>query len=104
MVDATLDRGAYEVRAYEVRSEKDESPEYVESRKSPGTKKCWSSAVAGVLACEMAMGMGGTGGTSTVGDAVARLVTPGIYAIWMMFEARVRTVEAIEWVVWVEAR
>jgi hypothetical protein len=48
--------------------------------------------------------MGGTGGTSTVGDAVARFVTPGMYAIWMMLEARVRTVDAIEWVVWVEAR
>jgi hypothetical protein len=79
MVDATLERGAYDVRAYEVRSLYPDRAEYVESRKSPGTKKCCSSVLFGVLACEMAMGMGGTGGTRTPGDVgVALLVTPGM--------------------------
>ncbi len=37
-------------------------------------------------------------------EGVDRLVTPGIYAIWMMLEARVKTVEAMDPTVWVEAR
>lgn len=49
-------------------------------------------------------GIGGTGGTRTSEPLPERLVTPGIYAIWMMFEARVRTVDAIEATVCVEAR
>lgn len=50
-------------------------------------------------------GIGGTGGTRRSGEpGPERLVTPGIYAIWMMFEARVRTDEAIEATVWVDAR
>lgn len=52
-----------------------------------------------MLAWDIETGIGGTGGTRTVGDVVARFVTPGIYAIWMMFEARVRTVDAIEFTV-----
>jgi len=51
------------------------------------------------------MGIGGTGGTRRSGEAGPdRLVTPGIYAIWMMFEARVRTDDAMEATVCVDAR
>jgi hypothetical protein len=43
------------------------------------------------------IGIGGTGGTSRPGeDELVRLVTPGIYAIWIMFDALVSTVEAME--------
>jgi len=42
-------------------------------------------------------GIEGTGGTSSPGDSGGDLtVTPGMYAICMTLEARVRTVEAIE--------
>lgn len=72
--------------------------EYVESRRSPGTKKCWSSKL--LFAMEegvVGIGIGGTGGTSKPGeDELVRFVTPGMYAIWMMFDALVSTVEAIE--------
>lgn len=43
------------------------------------------------------MGMGGTGGTSRPGvEGAERLVTPGMYAIWMMFDARVMTLDAMD--------
>jgi len=73
MVDATL------VLAYEVRSL---IPEYVESRRSPGMKKC-SCSYLGVLAAEeRAIGIGGTGGTKRPGvEGADRFVTPGMYAI-----------------------
>jgi len=48
-------------------------------------------------------GSGGMGGTSCAGvEGPDRFVTPGIYAIWMTFDARVRTVEAIEAMVCVD--
>jgi len=48
--------------------------------------------------------MGGTGGTKSPGDpAFARLVTPGIYAIWIMFDALVSTVDAIDCTVCTDA-
>ena len=37
-------------------------------------------------------------------DSIDRLVTPGMYAIWMIFEALVYTLEAIEPTVCVDAR
>jgi hypothetical protein len=50
-------------------------------------------------------GIGGTGGTRRSGDpGPERFVTPGMYAIWMILEARVRTDEAIEATVCVDAR
>ena len=54
-------------------------PEYVESRRSPGMKKC-SCSYLGVLAVEeRAIGIGGTGGTNTPGVEGADLfVTPGM--------------------------
>jgi hypothetical protein len=67
-------------------------------------KKC-SCSNRGVLAAdERAIGIGGTGGTRRPGvEGSDRLVTPGIYAIWMMLEALDKTVEAIEPTVCVEA-
>lgn len=51
------------------------------------------------------IGIGGTGGTSRPGeDELVRFVTPGIYAIWMMFDALVSTVEAMEYTVCVDER
>jgi hypothetical protein len=72
--------------------------EYVESRRSPGTKKCWSSNWLFVMDDGVVgMGIGGTGGTSRPGeDELVRLVTPGMYAICIMLDALVRTVEAME--------
>lgn len=57
--------------------------EYVESRKSPGTKKCWSSKLLFVMEeGVVGIGIGGTGGTSKPGeDELVRFVTPGMYAI-----------------------
>jgi len=56
-------------------------PEYVESRRS-GTKKCCSEVEYGVVRGEefvVAIGIGGTGGTSRSGDpGPDLLVTPGI--------------------------
>lgn len=73
---------------------------YVESRRSLGMKKCRSCSKFGELAEEVLAepnGMGGTGGASKPGDSVGDLlVTPGIYAMGMTFDARVRTVDAIE--------
>ena len=70
MVEATL------VLAYDVRSL---IPEYVESRRSPGMKKC-SCSYLGVLAAEdSAIGIGGTGGTKRPGvEGADRFVTPGM--------------------------
>jgi len=53
---------------------------------------------------EPIIGRGGIGGTKWDGvGGPERLVTPGMYAIWMTFDARVRTVDAIEATVWVDA-
>ena len=69
----------------------------VELRRSPGMKKCCSTA--GVEAVEELLdrpGKLGIGG-GIPGDSGGDLtVTPGIYAIGMTFDARERTVEAIE--------
>lgn len=61
----------------------DDMSEYVESRRSPGTKKCWSSKwLFDMDEGVVGMGIGGTGGTSRPGeDEFVRLVTPGMYAI-----------------------
>lgn len=103
MVDATLPRwarlGAILVRPAVL-------VDMMESRKS-GTKKCWSLEVYGELLPDEGdmEGIGGTGGTSRSGDpGLPRLVTPGMYAIWIMLEARVRTDEAMEATVCVDAR
>lgn len=57
----------------------------VESRKSPGIKKCWSWWIRGVeWEDELidASGKGGTGGTIIPGlSGGERFVTPGMYAI-----------------------
>jgi len=77
-----------------------EKPEKVESRKSPGIKKCWSCSKWGVEVVVLVaeLGKAGTGGTRRLGESGGdRFWTPGIYAIWMTFDARVKTVEAIEW-------
>lgn len=64
----------------------------VEFRKSSAMKKCVSGC--GVLFAVPAIeGIGGGIPGDTGGD---RPVTPGIYAIWMTFDALVRTVDAIE--------
>src|SRR5437899_1824914 len=92
MVEATLARA----RLGAILSRPAVLVEAMESRKS-GTKKCCSEAVYGLLRPEEGdmAGMGGTGGTSKSGDpGPERFVTPGMYAIWMMLEARVRTDEA----------
>jgi hypothetical protein len=50
-------------------------------------------------------GIGGTGGTRRPGDdEFVRFVTPGMYAIWIMFDALVSTVEAMEYTVCVDDR
>lgn len=41
-------------------------------------------------------GIGGTGGISSGVDSTDRLVTPGMYAIWITLDARVKTVEAMD--------
>jgi hypothetical protein len=51
------------------------------------------------------IGMGGTGGTRCPGVVGAdRFMTPGMYAIWMMFDARVSTVDAMECTVCIDER
>lgn len=73
MVEATL------FLAYDVRSD---IPEYVESLRSPGMKKCSCSYLGELEAEDSAIGMGGTGGTRRPGvDGADLFVTPGIYAI-----------------------
>jgi hypothetical protein len=50
-----------------------------------------------VLSLDRAIGIGGTGGTRRPGVEGADLfVTSGMYAIWIILEALVSTVEAIE--------
>jgi hypothetical protein len=77
----------------------EDASDHVESLRSPGIKKCCSNC--GLDEAELIVeppGMEGTGGTKRLGDSGGeRTVTPGIYAICITFEARVRTVEAIEW-------
>lgn len=71
MVEATLDLGAYDVLSL--------IPEYVESRRSPGIKKCSSSYLCVLAADDNAIGMGGTGGTRRPGvDGADLFVTPGM--------------------------
>ena len=81
--------------------------EYVESRRS-GMKKCMSCSRCGVELAEVVAlpnGRAGTGGIRAVGDSGGvRPVTPGMYAIWMTLDARVSTVEAIEWADLVDCR
>ena len=68
-------------------------------------KKC--SSCCGVPAAEPKVdiaGMGGTGGIRSGVDSTDLLVTPGIYAICMTFDALVSTVEAIERTECIDAR
>lgn len=61
---------------------KEEASDQVESRRSPGMKKCCSKA--GVEAPELLWdpGIGGIGGASRPGESGGDLtVTPGMYAI-----------------------
>lgn len=84
----------------------DDISEYVESRRSPGINISWSENREFVLdGVPIADGIGGTGGTRISEPELPpeRFVTPGMYAIWMMFEARVRTVDAMEATVCVDA-
>ena len=68
-----------------------EVSDHVELRRSSAMKKCVSGC--GVFCAVLyADGMGGTLGEAG-GD---RPVTPGMYAIWMTFDARVSTVLAME--------
>ena len=82
-----------------MRGSNDDVSDQVESLRSPGIKKCcsrWGVDIAELVT--VPPGIEGTGGTISPGDSGGdRTVTPGIYAIWMTLEARVRTVEAIEW-------
>jgi hypothetical protein len=69
-----------------------EKSEQVESRRSPGMKKCLSWSRYGVDAADVGVeaGSAGTGGTSRCGESGGdRFITPGIYAIWMTLDARV---------------
>jgi hypothetical protein len=82
---------------------------YVESRRSLGRKRNWPLAVAlrTSLGGLVGMGTGGTGmWVDELGDCGVdawRLVTPGMYAIWITLEARVRTVVATDATVCVDA-
>jgi hypothetical protein len=80
-----------------IRGSTDEVSDQVELRRSPGMKKCCSKAgVEAVDVCPDTPGKPGIGG-GMPGDSGGDLtVTPGIYAMGITFEARVRTVEAIE--------
>lgn len=70
IVDATL------FLAYDVRSL---NAEYVESRRSPGMKKCSCSYLGLPEVDDKAIGIGGTGGTRRPGvDGADLLVTPGM--------------------------
>lgn len=64
----------------------------VELRRSSAMKK-WVSGCGVLFAVPAIVGIGGGTPGETGGE---RPVTPGIYAIWMTFDALVRTVEAIE--------
>lgn len=70
----------------------------VEFRRSPGIKKCCSTGGVEVVdKFPDMLGKPGIGG-GIPGDSGGDLtVTPGMYAIGITFEARERTVEAIEW-------
>ncbi len=75
----------------------EELSDHVESRRSFGMKKCCSKA--GVDAAELCPDMPGKPGIGggMPGDSGGDLtVMPGMYAIGMTFDARERTVEAIE--------
>jgi len=67
-------------------------------------KKCSCSYLGELEAEDNAIGIGGTGGTRRPGvDGADLFVTPGIYAICIILEARVRTVDAMDPTVCVEA-
>ena len=104
----SLERSRAKLGVILCRDSASDVPDHVESRRSPGMKKCCSWFKRGVEAAEElreASGRGGTGGTIKPGLAGGDLfVTPGMYAIWITFEARVKTVEAMEPTVCVEAR
>ena len=71
----------------------------VEFRSSSGMKNRSSSKLGDVVFELVAdpKGRAGTGGTINPGDSVGDLLmTPGIYAICMTLDARVRTVDAID--------
>jgi hypothetical protein len=76
---ATLLRARLDAILPGLRPSTDDASEYVEPRRSPGTKNRWSSNWLVVDDGVVGMGIGGTGGTRRPGDEDAvRFVTPGM--------------------------